>query len=161
MAETIHVRGEGGAVIAMDLPLPESIQERYDAGLLQRVHPDGTPWFQAAAAEPAPPAVPDGPVRPGATARKPEWVAWAVAAHAMSAEDADALTLGQLKDLPEEPAAPVVGTEAAPAAAAAAAGRPTDDAPKGEWVAFVVRSGRMSAEDAAAYTREDLIDLMS
>ncbi|MEU2077107.1 hypothetical protein [Streptomyces sp. NPDC013489] len=158
MAETIYVRGEGGAVIAMDLPLPESIQERYDRGLLQRVHSDGSPWAPAAAQTPAADTPPDGPARPGATARKPEWAAWAVAVHAMSPEEADALTLAQLKELPEEPREPVDG---ATAAQAAATGRPADDAPKAEWVAFVAKSGRMSADDAANYTREDLIDLMS
>lgn len=159
MAETIYVRGEGGAVIAMDLPLPESIQERYDRGLLQRVHAGGAPWTPDAAAQtPASDTTSDGPVRPGATARKPEWAAWAVTVHAMSPEEADALTLAQLKELPEEPDEPVDG---ATAEQAAGTGRPADDAPKAEWVAFVAKSGRMSAEDAANYTREDLIDLMS
>ncbi|MFH9728311.1 hypothetical protein ACH4M4_35935 [Streptomyces sp. NPDC017254] len=159
MAETIYVRGEGGAVIAMDLPLPESIQERYDGGLIQRVHSDGSPWASAAAArEPAADTPTDGLPRPGATARKPEWVAWAVAVHAMSPEDADALTLAQLKELPEEPREPVDGPAAEQAAAV---GRPADDGPKAEWVTFVAKSGRMSAEEAGNFTREDLIDLMS
>ena len=110
MAETIYVRGEGGAVIAMDLPLPEGIAERYERGLLRRVNPDGSP-YQGSPATPAPaaPADPDG-----------------------------------------EPPAP-----------AAAGDRPAVNAPKADWIAYVVRVGRLSAEDAANYTKADLIDLVS
>ena len=44
MSGTIHVRGEGGAVWEMALPLSPHIQERYDAGDIVRVNPDGTDW---------------------------------------------------------------------------------------------------------------------
>jgi len=84
MAETIHVRGEGGAILTMDLPLPEGIAER-------------------------------------------------------SERDAD--------DASEAPAAPV--------------DRPAVNAPKAEWIAYVVKGGRLSAEDAANYTKADLIDMVS
>lgn len=113
MAETIYVRGEGGAVIAMDLPLPEGIQERYDSGLIQRVHSDGSPWHTAAVPQTSAPVDPDG-------------------------EQSE--------------------TELPPAADA---GRPGVNASKAEWIAYVVKSGRLSAEDAANYTKADLIDLMS
>lgn len=105
MAETIHVRGEGGAIFAMDLPLPEGIAERYERGLLVRVHPDGTPYH----AEPAAPSEEDG---------------------------GSDLTAGKSP-------------------------RPGVNATKAEWIAFVVSQGHMSAEDAANYTKADLIELVS
>jgi hypothetical protein len=58
MTDTIHVRGEGGSVIAMDLPLPEGIVQRYNAGLIVRVHPDGSPWTETPAQAEAEPAAP-------------------------------------------------------------------------------------------------------
>jgi len=105
MAETIHVRGEGGAIFAMDLPLPEGIAERYERGLLVRVHPDGSPYQ----AEPAATSPADG--------------------------DSD-LTAGRSP-------------------------RPGVNAPKAEWIAYVVSQGHMSADDAATYTKADLIELVS
>lgn len=50
MSDFIHVRGEGGAVIKMTLPLHKSIQQRLDRGDIVRVSEDGEPL----AAEPAP-----------------------------------------------------------------------------------------------------------
>jgi hypothetical protein len=44
MAETIHVKGEGGTVWEMDLPLRPDHQKRLDAGLLVRVNPDGSAY---------------------------------------------------------------------------------------------------------------------
>ena len=65
MPDTIHVRGEGGSVIAMDLPLPEGIAQRYAAGLLVRVNPDGSDWSEPspAAASATPVAAPAKPSR--------------------------------------------------------------------------------------------------
>lgn len=115
MAETIYVRGEGGAVIAMDLPLPEGIAERYERGQLRRVNPDGSPYQGS----PTPLAPAAAPATPGGTDSEP------------------------------------------PAAPAAAGDRPAVNAPKADWIAYVVRAGRLSAEDAANYTKADLIDLVS
>jgi hypothetical protein len=156
MAETIHVRGEGGAVIAMDLPLPEPIQERFDRGQLVRVHSDGSPYYPApespaAAVAPRGSALTEGAVpRPGARAGKDDWVLWAAAVHGLAVEDAEAMTKAQLQELPEQPAT---------AAPQGGDGRPSEDAEKSEWIAYVVRSGKLSAEDAANYTKDDLIDL--
>jgi len=111
MAETIHVRGEGGAIFAMDLPLPEGIQERVDRGLIQRVNADGSPYTGAL------------PARPQAPAQD------------VGTDDA------------ETPAAP--------------ADRPAQAAPKAEWIAYVVKRGLLSADDAANYTKADLIELTS
>lgn len=43
MSETIHVRGEGGAVWEMDLPLPEGVAQRLQRGDLVQVDQDGVP----------------------------------------------------------------------------------------------------------------------
>lgn len=113
MAETIHVRGEGGAIFAMDLPLPEGIAERYERGLLVRVNADGS----AFAAE---------PVR---------------AAKAETPTEQDDHTVSDLT--------------------AGRSPRPAVNASKAEWIAYVVAQGHMSAEDAQAYTKADLIELVS
>lgn len=107
MAETIYVRGEGGAILAMDLPLPEGIAERYAAGLLVRVNSDGSPHG-------------------GAPARE----------ETGGGTDGSDLTAGRSP-------------------------RPGVNAPKSEWIAFVVARGGLSAEDAANYTKADLIDMVS
>ena len=107
MAETIHVRGEGGAIFAMDLPLPEGIADRFKSGLLVRVNADGSPHAGAPAAEP-----PAG------------------------AEEGSDLTEGRTP-------------------------RPAVNATKAEWIAHVVARGLLSADDAANYTKADLIELAS
>lgn len=161
MPETIHVRGEGGAVLAMDLPLPEGIADRYAAGLLPRVHSDGTPWY----APPVPSAgsaLTQGTVpRPATVATKPAWVAWALAVHGLDQAEAEGMTKAALADLPDEPAlapaAPVGGDSDLTAGRTAA---PSEDAPKSEWIRLVVSRGLLSAEDAANYTKADLIDMV-
>lgn len=115
MAETIYVRGEGGAIIAMDLPLPESIAERYERGLLARVHSDGSPFVgEPVRTKAADPGDPDTPEDPGGSD----------------------LTAGRSP-------------------------RPAVNASKSEWIAHVVAQGQLSAEDAANYTKADLIDMVS
>lgn len=79
MAETIHVRGEGGMVIAMSYPLGEGIEKRLTRGELRRVNEDGSPYQEAAL------------VRPAQAASKDEWVGWAVSQGA-DPNDAAALT---------------------------------------------------------------------
>lgn len=39
--------------------------------------------------------------------------------------------------------------------------RPAQSAPKSEWIAYVARTQHMSREDAANYTKADLIDMAS
>ncbi|PSK47971.1 hypothetical protein B0E38_06448 [Streptomyces sp. 111WW2] len=39
--------------------------------------------------------------------------------------------------------------------------RPAANAPKSEWVVYVARTQHMSREDAANYTKADLIDMVS
>jgi hypothetical protein len=161
MPELIHIRGEGGAIFQMALPLPKPIQQRLDKGYLSRVNPDGTPYRGP---RPAGPDGPDGPAaggtaltrgetpRPPKTALKPQWVGWAVAVHGLDPEIADGMTKGDLMDLPATPPAPAAPPQGE---------RPADDAPKAEWVEYTVRRGQLSREDAEVYTRDDLIDLMS
>ncbi len=91
MPETIHVRGEGGMVIAMDLPLPEPIEQRLVKGQIQRVNRDGTPYVGKA--DPEVPAPPDR--APAKAAPKAEWVGWAVASGA-DPEAAEALSKNDL-----------------------------------------------------------------
>ncbi|MFD6432823.1 hypothetical protein [Streptomyces venezuelae] len=166
---SIHVRGEGGQVIEMDLPLPEPIQDRLTKGLIRRVNADGSPYTgsspQPASTSPQGSALTEGRTpRPAVNARKAEWVGWAVGVHGMDPEDADAMSKADLMELPEQPRQPVVPdhpstqTPEAPATVRAE-GRPAEDADKSQWIAYVVAQGKLSAEDAANLTRDDLIDL--
>jgi hypothetical protein len=66
MPESVWVKGEGGSVIKMDLPLPEPIQERLQKGYLRQVDENGNPISTTA------------PARPAVNASKAEWVGWAV-----------------------------------------------------------------------------------
>lgn len=45
----IHVRGAGGQIITMDLPLNDTMQEQLDTGALQRVNVDGSPYSRRGA----------------------------------------------------------------------------------------------------------------
>jgi len=150
MPETIYIRGEGGGVHAMDLPLHESVQERLAKGQLIRVNPDGSPYTGLAQeAVAAPPTT-----RPSKAAPKAEWVGWAVTVHQLTPDNAEAMTKQDLTDLPDQPAPQASGPDGG-------TGRPADDASKAEWIGFVVKSGRMSREDAEAYTKDDLIALFA
>jgi hypothetical protein len=85
MTDSIHVKGEGGTIIKMDLPLPEAIEHRLSKGYLQRVNADGGPYT-------------DTPTtRPPVNAPKAEWVGWSVAESdrrgaPITPDEADALT---------------------------------------------------------------------
>lgn len=154
MAETIYVRGEGGAILAMDLPLPEGIEQRVEQGLIRRVNADGSPHAGTDRVPGASGSALTQGVspRPAKAAPKSEWVTWACAVHGYSPQEADALSKAALQDLPDLP-------EQQPQQPAT--GRPAEDADKGEWIAYVVRLGKLSAEDAENYTKDDLIDLAS
>jgi hypothetical protein len=60
----------------------------------------------------------------------------------------------------EPKAAPEPEKTSAPAAADDPE-RPAVNAPKAEWVVYVARTQHMSREDAANYTKADLIDMVS
>ncbi|MFF7310553.1 hypothetical protein [Streptomyces sp. NPDC008137] len=166
MAETIFLRGEGGAVIAMDLPLPEGIAERFERGQLTRVHSDGSPYYGAHAPAPAPSkgsALTEGRApRPSARASKEEWVTWALAVHGQDSDSAAAIeemTKAQLVELPDEPVPGGDSGNGGSDLTTGKPGRPSEGAPKSEWIAHVVSLGLLSAEDAANYTKDDLIEL--
>jgi hypothetical protein len=90
-AEHIHVRGEGGTIFRLALPLHESISDRLARGHLVRVTEDGEPWTgDTAPSVPAPPSE-----RPAQAAPKAEWVGWAVAQGALP-DDAEAATKADL-----------------------------------------------------------------
>jgi hypothetical protein len=96
MPETIHILGEGGGIHAMDLPLPEPIEERLRKGMLTRVNEDGSPYVPAghpATPQADYPPTPAGP--PGKNAPKADWVGWAVTCGA-DAEEADGMTKADL-----------------------------------------------------------------
>jgi hypothetical protein len=89
----VFVRGEGGAIFKMDLPLHETIEDRLTKGHLVRVaNADGDPYTPGQ----------DGPEtaslptqRPALNASKATWVGWAVA-NGMTPDDAEAATKDDL-----------------------------------------------------------------
>lgn len=93
--ETVWMRGEGGSVIAMDLPLPHMIQQRVDSGEIKRANEDGSDYVERPAeladAEPES----DGLAKPKLSAPKAEWVDYAEA-HGMSRDDAEVATKADL-----------------------------------------------------------------
>lgn len=93
MAETAYFQGDGGGIHAMDLPLPEVMQEKVTKGYLRRVNADGTPYSDPSEAGDAS-GVKE---RPAQSASKAEWVGWAVH-NGMTPDDAEALTKQDLID---------------------------------------------------------------
>lgn len=53
MGDTIHIRGEGGTVWEMDLPLSPDLQKRLNAGHVTRVNPDGSRFAEPEAEQDA------------------------------------------------------------------------------------------------------------
>jgi hypothetical protein len=92
-ADHIHVRGEGGSVFRLALPLHESIEDRLARGHLTRVNEDGSAW--TGDTDPAVPSLPAE--RPAQAAAKAEWVGWAVAQGA-NPDDAEGMTKADLID---------------------------------------------------------------
>lgn len=82
-AEFVYLRGEGGSVFKLDLPLHETILDRLAKGYLVRVvNMAGDPLE-------VPPDLPAE--RPALNAPKKTWVGWAVV-NGMTPDDAEALT---------------------------------------------------------------------
>lgn len=92
-ADHIYVRGEGGSVFRLALPLHESIADRLTRGHLARVNEDGSTW--SGGAEPSVPSVPTS--RPAQSASKDLWVGWAVSQGAVP-DDAEGMTKTDLID---------------------------------------------------------------
>ncbi|WP_295035758.1 hypothetical protein [uncultured Microbacterium sp.] len=82
--EHIFVRGEGGSVFKLDLPLQEAIEQRLHVGHITRVaNADGDPYTGDDTH-----AVTS---RPALNASKADWVSWAVTQGA-TPDDAEAAT---------------------------------------------------------------------
>ena len=89
VAPHVFIRGEGGGVYKLDLPLSEPIEDRLAKGYLTRVaNEEGDPYVEGSTSD----KVPSLPTeRPAINASKAEWVGWAVA-QGMTPDDADAAT---------------------------------------------------------------------
>lgn len=110
MVETWFMRGEGGSIIAMDLPFPEDIQKRVDVGLIVRVHKDGSPWtdkperpvhvetdVEREAREQAEDEKrPVGPVKPSRADSKSQWFDYAKLSSDVPHDEIEAMTKAQL-----------------------------------------------------------------
>ena len=88
-AEHIFVKGGGGLVIKMSLPLHEAIADQLTRGHIRRVNEDGSPYVESAAST-------ESPARPAASAVKAEWVGYAVRVGGMTPDDAEAMTKADL-----------------------------------------------------------------
>jgi hypothetical protein len=160
---TVFIRGEGGSVFEMTpSKMSPDLKRRLRLGYLRQVNADGSPLREAA---PAPAPGSGGPLdqepvaRPAKSAPKKDWVLYAVTALGLDAERAEGMTRQELIDLPPDFAQHPGPTPGEDPVVSSAGARPDEDAPKSEWVAHVVRLGKLSAEDAANYTKDDLIDL--
>lgn len=167
--ETIFVRGEGGAVFEMaPSRMTADMRRRMQMGRLRRVNPDGTPHRPYAPASDPTPADPGASAltggrvpRPAKSAPKKDWVLYAVAELGLDEERALEMSRQELIDLPpdydqHEPLEPPDEEPSDPGAEL-----PGPSAPKAEWIAYVARRGLLSREEAANYTKADLIDLSS
>jgi hypothetical protein len=94
MSKTIHILGEGGAIIALaPEAVTEPIADRLLKGYLKRVNADGTPFVEKTVR-----------VQPKTTDSKAEWVGWAVhksqsTDSPITSDDAEALTKADLIEL--------------------------------------------------------------
>lgn len=115
---SVHVRGEGGALIGFYLPLPPGIEDRLLSGSLVRVNPDGSRWTGDADEDPAPlvgdtlaaqraaqereRATQNNELRetaveqPAKSAKKAEWVDYAVSTGTITEAAAKELTHAEL-----------------------------------------------------------------
>jgi hypothetical protein len=100
VAPHVFIRGEGGSIFKMDLPLHETIEDRLLKGYLTRVNEDGSPYVEGQDETPALPTE-----RPALSASKATWVGWAVH-EGMTPDDAEALTKTDL--IEKFGAAPIV-----------------------------------------------------
>lgn len=159
---TVHIRGEGGAVFEMTpSKMSRDVKRRLQMGYLRQVNPDGSPLTEAPAPAGGSPLVAEQVPRPAKAAPKKDWVLYAVTVLGLDAEVAEGMTRQEIIDLPEDFArhpAPTPGTvQNAPATGS----RPADSASKAEWIAHIVKAGLLSREDAEAYTKADLIAMVS
>lgn len=138
--EELRLRGSGGAPVLLTVGHPfskETIAQRLGSGEWSYLDD-----------EPAQRPEPDGP-RPRTEAKsKPD-------------PDAESGPQPRTEILSE----PGEGDEPGPQprqeiVSSAGVGRPPVNAPKAEWIDYVARQGKVSREDAANYTKADLIDMV-
>lgn len=89
MADSILVKGSGGSIFTLDLPLHEAMADQLTKGLLIRVDSDGN----KISPDDDVPGLPTE--RPSTKANKAEWVGWAVA-QGMDPDEANGHTKGDL-----------------------------------------------------------------
>lgn len=90
--EHVYIRGEGGSVFKLDLPLHETITDKLVKGTVQRVNADGSLYTESKSKKAKAASVPSTPTeRPADSAIKAVWVGWAVA-NGATVDDADAMT---------------------------------------------------------------------
>jgi hypothetical protein len=93
MPKTVHILGEGGAILSLtEEALTEPIRDRLRKGYLKYVNADGTPCKEKPR------------TAPKVTDSKSEWVGWAVYAsqktdNPITPDDADALTKTDLIEM--------------------------------------------------------------
>ena len=90
----IFIRGEGGGIHKLDLPLHEAIAGRMRSGHIQRVNEDGSPIVVGDGESSVPGLVDAVPAK---SAVKADWVSWAVRCGA-DPDDAQAATKQDLID---------------------------------------------------------------
>lgn len=88
-------QGSGGAIIEMNLPLPELYAEQVTKGHLRRVNGADDPGPYEGDAEGSEQGA--EPVKPAGSAPKSEWVGWAVH-NGATVDDAEAMTKADLID---------------------------------------------------------------
>lgn len=137
--EQVRLRGSGGALFLVTVGQPftrELIEKRLNAG--EWSWPGSEPKA-AAKGEPEPRIEEKSKPAPGEDSPKPR------------------TELKSERD--EDGPPPQPRQETVSGAGDTDPDRPSVNAPKSEWVAYVARSQHMSREDAANYTKADLIDM--
>jgi hypothetical protein len=146
--EQVWMRGEGGSIILMDLPLPHEIARRVDKGLIVRVNEDGSAWEPS---DDDPELVPETEAERIVREREAA-LEYAELKRARPDEDPIVLrdeaadTVGD--EIPED--APQAGDEP----------KPKVSASKAVWVGYAKSHG-MSHEDADAMTKAELVEKFS
>lgn len=141
----VFIRGEGGSIFKLDLPLHETIEERLLKGYLTRVNEDGSAYVEGQDEIPALPTE-----RPALSASKGTWVGWAVH-EGMTPDDAEALTKADL--IEKFGTAPTKTAEELAAEALAekeAADKAAADEAAAKAVAEQAEADKVAAEKAAA-----------
>lgn len=166
--ETIFVRGEGGAVFEMaPSRMTADMKRSMQLGRLRQVNPDGSP-YRPSGETPAPApaggsALTEGRVpRPAKSAPKRDWVLYAATELGLDPERAEGMTRQDLIDLPPDHAQHTdPAGDGDDTGTAQAGGRPPESAPKKDWIDYIARRGLLSRDDAAVYTKADLIAMVS